>query len=894
MKKIKKIIWASLVPSIATIPCVIVPIFQSNQIVSKSSRNANFTSFTTEVRICNDIWCNVTFNDSEDGRYCVIPSYCSPSGGGRLFVPSSINYGGIDYPLTKICDRAFKGKDNIIRGVDFTNATNLTEIEEEAFYDCYVWVSDGTKLDFINTKITSIGKKAFFDNGSSKNGILIFPPTLRNLGANAFDNGIFCGKWRVSKIVFTSMTPPSFGWCWGPGMGDALMYVPSQARSQYLSDPYIITGSTDCTEDQIIGAQYIPYVTKDIISVNRIDHNLTNFINVRYTPGEFQIKIQNFLGLYFKDVETGQINSEFKFENDVFSWDENIKTKTYNLQLCSTVDKDFPTNVTFKITINDILEINDGTQNIHVISGQSGMTQKPWKAYLNHEEISDNLEWKFTSDDPKIVEAFHVNDDGTIIWDSFSHSSGVFLGVITCTYNNTVSASASIYILIKESSAYTVQGGSTVLNGVEGKSGIDPNIWTLKKDEESIVAEEWSIIGENIDGITISNGKISWLDNIKCGVYSFSVKSKTHDEFTGLEIEAISGLCILTINPSDISIKNGSLQLKGYTRRAGWDKNAWQLYIADTKIEKVKWSINVDKHPEWFLIHSDGTVIWNNNVVSGIYNIKLSCSYFYEGSVFVATLDDTIKLTIYDAPYLVTGNHLIQTTEHTAGHDDSIWSIEINGVPISQHVNWSLKSTSGILNENIWIYNGQIIWNQQLGLGIYSFYVIAEFEIDGVQYSLKDDISVTLLIKPDLNIRDGDYNLSGIHGVEGQTLNVWNIYLNGELVDWKKVNYELEFDEKYENNQIKIDSSSSLISWTQNTPPGIYQFRVKAYVNLDYSIYQIETDTIILTIVDMPNNKSNIPLIFGLGLGVGTPVLFAISFGITYGVLKLGKKRKNN
>ena len=172
MKKARKIIWSSLIPTVAAIPCVIVPLFQSNEIVSKKAENDNFTSFMAYIKICDDIWCNVTFFDSENGRYCVIPENCVPTGEGKLVVPSSVNFGGIDYPLTEICQKAFKGQDSVIKGADFTNATNLTVIGEQAFYDCDIWTSDGTKLDFFNTKLNSIDKEAFYDNGSSKNGIL--------------------------------------------------------------------------------------------------------------------------------------------------------------------------------------------------------------------------------------------------------------------------------------------------------------------------------------------------------------------------------------------------------------------------------------------------------------------------------------------------------------------------------------------------------------------------------------------------------------------------------------------------------------------------------------------------------------------------------------------------
>ena len=71
-------------------------------------------------------------------------------------------------------------------------------------------------------------------------------------------------------------------------------------------------------------------------------------------------------------------------------------------------------------------------------------------------------------------------------------------------------------------------GGSTQLNGIQGKAGSDNKSWQLPIDESIITDNiDWAINDpfddKPIDGISIENGIVSWSDNIAAGVYYFFV-----------------------------------------------------------------------------------------------------------------------------------------------------------------------------------------------------------------------------------------------------------------------------------------------------------------------------------------------------------------------------------
>ena len=103
-------------------------------------------------------------------------------------IPAEIN----GTPVTSIGQNAFNGKKVV--AVDFSNATNLEKIDNQAFMHSPV-----ASVDLSNTQVTVIGKFAFGDCTSLET--FIFPDTLTSLGnsdgASVFTN---CRSLKVMRL----------------------------------------------------------------------------------------------------------------------------------------------------------------------------------------------------------------------------------------------------------------------------------------------------------------------------------------------------------------------------------------------------------------------------------------------------------------------------------------------------------------------------------------------------------------------------------------------------------------------------------------------------------------------------------------------------------------------
>ena len=112
-------------------------------------------------------------------------------------IPAKIN----DTPITSIGQNAFRAKNAgllnhpQVAAVDFSNATNLEKIDNQAFQ-----YSPVTSVDLSNTKVTTIGKFAFGSCTSLET--FIFPDTLTSLGnsdgASVFTN---CKSLKVMRLA---------------------------------------------------------------------------------------------------------------------------------------------------------------------------------------------------------------------------------------------------------------------------------------------------------------------------------------------------------------------------------------------------------------------------------------------------------------------------------------------------------------------------------------------------------------------------------------------------------------------------------------------------------------------------------------------------------------------
>ena len=155
-------------------------------------------------------------------------------------IPAEIN----GTPVTSIGQNAFNGKKVV--AVDFSNATNLEKIDNQAFMHSPV-----ASVDLSNTQVTVIGKFAFGDCTSLENVIL--PNTLTVLGSSVFTDCKHVESIRLvdspESVVFalpeslTSIGYQCFKNCFAPDV-NAKVVIPASVET-IEKEAFYYNGSAD-------------------------------------------------------------------------------------------------------------------------------------------------------------------------------------------------------------------------------------------------------------------------------------------------------------------------------------------------------------------------------------------------------------------------------------------------------------------------------------------------------------------------------------------------------------------------------------------------------------------------------------------------------------------------
>ena len=182
--------------------------------------------------ICNDSDNTATLYDCENEH-------------DILVIPATVINDGVTYAVTKIAKLDVRKK---VDGVDFSQATNLKEIEGHAFEHWYlIGPESKCNFDFSNTKLEKIGEKAF-DNamkkGCQKVVQIKFPSTIKSIGWEAFGQTGECDI-KAKQIFFTATDENTikgiyFGSGWEPNDWfehgkHSTVYVPRGTYGYYAS-----------------------------------------------------------------------------------------------------------------------------------------------------------------------------------------------------------------------------------------------------------------------------------------------------------------------------------------------------------------------------------------------------------------------------------------------------------------------------------------------------------------------------------------------------------------------------------------------------------------------------------------------------------------------------------
>ena len=142
--------------------------------------------------------------------------------GGYELTTGAIKALTIGANVTTINETMFQGC-NYLSSIDFSAATGLTSIGDNAFYGCGNYVPEPgedpvpnlTAIDLSNTKVTSIGASAF--NSCSKLETITLPSTLTSIGDYAFQDCYSLVSFSlpgsvttISSVAFYNCSIPTF------------------------------------------------------------------------------------------------------------------------------------------------------------------------------------------------------------------------------------------------------------------------------------------------------------------------------------------------------------------------------------------------------------------------------------------------------------------------------------------------------------------------------------------------------------------------------------------------------------------------------------------------------------------------------------------------------------
>ncbi len=381
---------------------------------------------------------------------------------------------------------------------------------------------------------------------------------------------------------------------------------------------------------------------------------------------------------------------------------------------------------------------------------------------------------------------------------------------------------------------YLITGGELNLSGTEKKSGISnlDKRWVLERNGTPLFDNvSWSIVGNNADGkISISDGIISWTNELAVGNYKFQIKAVYVESSSSKKHEATSDSITLTISPL-YSVSGGHTELFGKFGESGKDDSSWVLKEDGTQIqENVKWSIvNEVGEVENIGIDKDGLVIWNQQVMMGFNKFRVKATYTSPKTLenYEVVSNDIITLHI-SGNYSLTGGQLALSGEYGesgSADSDKKWVFNEGGdapVPVTGNVTWSIVSKDGFSGISI-SDDGLVKWTADLSSRDYKFQVKGIYSVDSNKHMVISNV-ITLTIVDNYSLADGETELFGKYGESGSANpnKKWVLYKGYEpLTEADGVKWSL-----LGNDIDGISISDGLVKWTERTQAGVHYFTI--------------------------------------------------------------------
>lgn len=498
-----------------------------------------------------------------------------------------------------------------------------------------------------------------------------------------------------------------------------------------------------------------------------------------------------------------------------------------------------------------------GSKHLNTFYGDGGQDTLTWK-FKYRGVVTKPGSWGIDfKEGSKTSENIKI-DDGRVYWVCKKDSvleTGTYTFRVAAAMGGTQNYfSDYITLTVNEISEDVVSGGSEQLTINCNEAGSDKFYWIAKKADGSIVTDaELSLEKEEfsppLNGLKINNdGKVSWLDNVSPGEYSFRVKA-TKDTWI-----VYSKVITYTFNQtaSVLTIYNGSTGLTTDLGNDGADDKQWKVKLDEDEIQNPNLElVPVSPNPlpkNIFL--ENGYLKWKYEFQEsylgvGTYTFKVQATY----KTKIAT-SEVVTLTVKNVEgFVVTGgSELLSGPQNKPGQDEFVWKAKNGAIEVPATLSLEpveeTKSIAGIT-----IQNGKVQWIENMIAGTYKFHVKAI--IDGQEPVYSKTITLTITeVKFVLNQARNEYLYATNLG--GQDDMQWTATLGEDVV-------KPEFTLLPSGSTTTIPSGLTIdngyIKWTDELAYGttIY-FKIKA--TYAEGTYETTSDEIKFQLVE-PTDQSN-------------------------------------
>ena len=369
-------------------------------------------------------------------------------------------------------------------------------------------------------------------------------------------------------------------------------------------------------------------------------------------------------------------------------------------------------------------------------------------------------------------------------------------------------------------------------------------VWSLKEGTGTTTLPTWL----TCDPVT---GDIAWTATTKDDIGTYNIilvaTSVGEKDSTGAKMvtETPFVVNVKYDDPTSITLSEGQTTLSGYASNAGAATSAFKATITPAEAkQEVTWSL--DNAPNWLSVNN-GLISWSNLATKGTYNFTVKATAVDDPTIIA--ISDPITLTIdfnhVQSVAKPTGPTSLDGFHNEAKRAATPFTTTVDPLDANQDVTWSLIGAPSWVSIDA---DGYISWTNDAQEGTYNFKVKATsvgLDVDGNTVDSPESETVTLTIKyaqpTSITITDGQYTGGNKAGIAGSLA----AFKAKVLPDNAKQSVEWSLTDKSANfpSWITINSSTGVISWTDQCKKGEYSCKVKAKTaDADYPSIEATTD----------------------------------------------------